>query len=106
MRIAVEVTPLILAVSVVVPDANPFASPRESIAATLLLDDVHETRLVTFQVDPSLNVPVALNCCAAPAVITLLDELIAMDTRVALVTVRDAVPICPAKTAEIVAFPG
>ena len=89
-----------------VPDARPVAIPCESMVATLLVEDVQTTVLVMPDVDPSLNVPVAVNCCDPPALIEALAGLMVIDTKVALVTVSEAVPTWPAKTAEIVAVPG
>ena len=105
VKTAVEFTPFMVAVMVLVPDAIPLATPRESMVATLLFEEVQTDVVVMPAVDPSLNVPVAANCCDAPVLIEALAGLTTTDTRVALVTVRDAVPTWPAKTAEIVALP-
>jgi len=51
-------------------------------------------------------VPVAVNCCEPPNPIAALAGVTAIDARVALVTLSVAVPICPAKAAEIVVAPG
>ena len=91
---------------VVVPEDTAFAIPCESMVATLLVEELQATVLVMPAVDPSLNVPVAVNCCDAPGAIDALGGVIAIETRVALVIVSDAVPTCPAKTAEIVTLPG
>jgi hypothetical protein len=44
--------------------ANPVAAP---IVANAAFDDFHVTLVVTFFVELSLYVPVAVNCCVAPA---------------------------------------
>ena len=40
--------------------------PLAVTVATVVLDDVHVTELVTFSVEPSDRVAVALNCADAP----------------------------------------
>jgi hypothetical protein len=65
-----EVTPFTLAVIDVMPIATPVANPR--VPAVLLIDakpvfdEAHVAVEVRFWVEPSLNVPVAVNCSVAP----------------------------------------
>src|ERR1700683_4524075 len=65
-----EVTPFTLALIDVIPTATPVANPR--VPAVLLIDakpafdEVHVAVEVRFWVEPSLNVPVAVNCSVAP----------------------------------------
>ena len=61
-----DVTPLIAAVICVVPPATPVARPDVEIAAVAVVPEFHVTAAVISVVDPSLNVPVAINCCVAP----------------------------------------
>ena len=53
---------------VALPADTPVANPLALIVATAVLDDVQVTWLVIFCVLPSEYVPVAVNCCVAPAV--------------------------------------
>ena len=68
-----EVTPFTLAVIDVIPTATPVANPR--VPAALLIDakpafdESHAAVEVRFWVEPSLNVPVAVNCSVAPMAI-------------------------------------
>jgi len=48
---------------VVVPADSAEAKPVELTVAATVLDDVQVTTFVMFDVNPPLNVPVALNCC-------------------------------------------
>lgn len=58
------------------------------------------------KVDPSLNVPTALNCCVDPRLMLALLGVTAIETSVALVTVSGAVPTFPANNAETTVLPG
>src|ERR1700674_3819390 len=49
------------------PKARVVARPAESIVTMLLSDELHLTVLVRSWVLPSLNVPVAVNCCCEPS---------------------------------------
>ena len=81
-------------------------APELLIIATPISDDVQVTCPVKLSVDPSLNVPVAVNCCGEPKVITGFMGLIAIELKVALDTVNEATPTCPANTAVTVTVPG
>jgi len=63
---ALPLTPLIVALIVADPAATAVASPPVLTVATDVLDDAHVADEVTSAVDPSLYVPVAVNCCVAP----------------------------------------
>jgi hypothetical protein len=45
-----------------VPAATPVARPELPIVATALLSEPHTTQLVRSWLEPSLKVPVAVNC--------------------------------------------
>jgi hypothetical protein len=49
-----------------VPTAAPVARPAAVIVAVAVFDELHVAVLVRFWVVPSLNVPVAVNCCVVP----------------------------------------
>ena len=48
---------------VAVPTESPEAKPVELTVAAAVLDDVHVTTLVMFELTPPVKVPVAVNCC-------------------------------------------
>ena len=48
-----------------VPAASSVARPAAVIVATVVVAEVHVTWLVRFCVVPSVNVPVAVNCCVS-----------------------------------------
>jgi hypothetical protein len=48
---------------VLFPANNPEAKPVELTVAATVLDDVHVTTFVMFEVNPPLKFPVAVNCC-------------------------------------------
>lgn len=102
----VPVTPFILAEIVVVPVPAVLANPVVEMVATFMSEEVHATWVVRSSVVPSLKLPVAVNCSELPRPKLGLLGVIVMDVRVALVTVSDAVPTCPAKSAVMVATPG
>ena len=56
-------------------------------------------------VEPSLNVPVAINCCFAPALTEALAGVIATDTSVPLPIVTLVVPVTPDAEADTVSLP-
>src|SRR5271167_2312160 len=102
------VEPLIapdVALIVEVPTPAPVASPDVLIVAMVLVPDDHVTLDVRFCVEPSLNVPVAVNCCVAPLVIEGFAGVTAIDCSVAAVTVRSVEPLIDDDVAEIVEVP-
>src|SRR5271167_2279075 len=94
-----------VAVMVEVPTPAPEASPDALIVAMVLVPDDHVTLEVRFCVVPSLNVPVAVNCCVAPLVIEGFAGVTAIDCSVAAVTVRSVEPLIDDDVAEIVEVP-
>lgn len=61
--------------------------------------------LVRFWVLPSVNVPVAVNCCTVPSATEVLLGVTAIEVNAAAVTVRLSVPVIDPKVAEIVTDP-
>ena len=83
------------------------ANPVLLIVATDKSEDDHDTPLVMSVTVPSLNKPVAENCCDDCAVeIVGLLGLISMEVRGELVMVTLVEPLTPSSLAEIVAEPG
>lgn len=64
--LALPLTPPIVAVMVVEPAASAVAMPEAVIFATFALASVQVADAVTSWEEPSLKVPVALNCSVAP----------------------------------------
>ena len=58
-----------LACTVVEPVPTEVAKPAVLMVATVRADELHVAVPVKFCVVPSLNVPVAVNCCVFPLVI-------------------------------------
>jgi hypothetical protein len=102
------VEPLIapdVALIVEVPTPAPVARPAALIVAVEVVPEDHVTVLVRFWVVPSLNVPVAVNCCVAPLAIEGFAGVTAIDCSVAAVTVRTVEPLIPPDVALIVEVP-
>jgi hypothetical protein len=93
-------------VTVVVPALKPVASPWELIVAWAGDDEVQTTMAEMSCVLESLNVPVAVNCFVVSGAIVEFVGVTAMETRLAPVTVREAVPLTEPEVAVIVAVPG
>ena len=75
VSIAVPLTPLMVAVRVVLPAALAVTRPLADIVATLVEELLQLAVVVTSPVEPSDQVPVALNCCvAAGAMVATLGE--------------------------------
>jgi len=81
-----------LAVIVVAPVPALVATPCLLITATLAFEEVQLTCVVRFCMVPSLKLPVAVNDAGAPKTMEELAGVIAIETRVAFVTVRLAEP--------------
>jgi hypothetical protein len=64
-----DVFPAAVAVMFVLPVATAVAKPLAAMVATLVLDDAQVTELVRSFVELSEYIPVAVNCCVAPAAI-------------------------------------
>jgi hypothetical protein len=111
-RCAVEtvrpVEPLIdpkVALMVVLPAATLEARPCALMVAAAALNDVQVTVVVMSWVLLSLKVPVAVNCLVVPTAVLEFAGVMAIDTRVAAVTVSDAVPLTVPDAAVIVVVP-
>jgi hypothetical protein len=94
-----------VAVIVEVPTPAPLASPAALIVAVEVVPELHVTVPVKFCVEPSLNVPVAVNCWVAPLVIDGFAGVTAIDCNVAAVTVRSVEPEIDDEVAVIVEVP-
>lgn len=107
VSVAVPLTPLREAVMAVEPVATAVAIPEELIVATAVFAEVQAAVVLTFPVEPSLYVAVAVNCCVAPVVRDADAGVIAMEERVgaAGVTVSMAVPVTPLMVAVRVVVP-
>jgi hypothetical protein len=75
------------------------------IVAAAVLDDAQVTVLVMFDVDPLLNVPVAVNCSVLPAATEEFAGVTAIEVSVAVlvVTLRLVDPEMPPLVAEMLA---
>ena len=93
-------TPMSVAVIVVVPDPPPFASPAALMVATLVFEDFHVTNVVRSAVDPFAKVAVAVNCCVPP---TLMVADAGDTVRVKVVSV--VIPVSPPEEALMVEAP-
>lgn len=90
---------------VVLPAATLVARPAAVIVAIDGLIDFHKTCCVMSWVELSLNVPVAVNCFAAPTGMVEFVGATASETSVAAVTVTDPVPLIPPAVAVTVDIP-
>jgi hypothetical protein len=95
-----------VALTVVVPAATPVASPDESMMAMAVEEDDQCTWVVTFSVEWSANVAMAVNGSVAPAGMLGSAGFTAIETRGAGLTVNTAVPSTPCNVAVIVDIPG
>jgi hypothetical protein len=94
-----------VAVIVEVPTPAPVASPDVLIVAVAVVPELQVTVDVRFCVEPSLNVPVAVNCWVAPLVIEGFAGVTAIDCSVAAVTVSTVEPLMDDDFAVIVEVP-
>jgi len=102
------VDPLIVpnaALIVVLPLATLDARPEALIVAAAGVEEVQTTDAETSWVLLSLKVPVAVNCFVELVGIVEFAGVTAMDTKVAAVTVKDAVPLTDPDVAVIVVVP-
>src|SRR5512146_1314034 len=88
-----------------VPAATPTARPDLPIVATELLSEPHTTPFVRSWLEPSLKIPVAVNCWNPPTGKVGRYGEIVMEPSVAEVTCREVVAFIPLKLAEIVVLP-
>ena len=93
----------------VVPEAFVVASPAWmgafAIVATDELVELQCEFIVTSCMVPSLNVPVAVNCCVEPVDTEGFTGLTAVLTSVPVPTVSVVVPVTPNAVAEMVTLP-
>jgi hypothetical protein len=94
-----------VALIVEAPTPVPVARPPAMIVAAAVFDELQVAVLVRFWVEPSLNVPVAVNCCAAPFTIEGFAGVTAIDCSVAAVTVSPVEPTMDDDVALIVDVP-
>src|ERR1700733_7231650 len=94
-----------VAVIVEVPTPAPVARPAALIVAVVVVPDDQLTFDVRLCVEPSLNVPVAVNCCVAPLPIDGFAGVTAIDCSVAAVTVSKVEPEIDDDVAVIVELP-
>jgi len=87
---ALPLIPAEAAVIVTVPRLRAVARPLTVIEAMLFFDELHVTVPVMTWVVPSEKVPVAANCSNVPSGIETFAGVTAIETRVALVTVKTA----------------
>lgn len=85
--------------------ANPAKVGAFAIVATLAEDELQWVVMVISCVVPSLNDPVAVNCCVLPSVTEGFAGVIAIDVNVPEPTVSVVVPVMPDAVAEIVTVP-
>jgi hypothetical protein len=98
-----------LTLIVVVPAAKVLANPAV-LGVSLMVATVGTVELqwplwVRFCVVPSENVPVAVNACVVPGAIAAVDGAIAIETRVAAVTVSGVDSLTEPEVAEMLAVP-
>src|ERR1700678_977327 len=94
-----------VAVIVEVPTPAPLARPVVLIVAVVVVPEDQVTLDVRFCVEPSLNVPVAVNCCVAPLAIDGFAGVTAIDCSVSAVTVSKVEPEIDDDVAVIVELP-
>jgi hypothetical protein len=104
-----DVTPPELAPIALLPVALVVANPETlgalATVATLADDELQCVVSVMSCVVPSLNDPVAVNCCVLPRVTVGFSGVTAMELSVPVPTVRVVVPVTPAALAETVTLP-
>ncbi len=71
----------------------PVASPVLLIVATLVFDELQVTELVRSPVLPSVNVPVAMNCCVVPSGIERLLGVTLMEASVGVLGLARLPPL-------------
>ena len=108
MSIVEPVTPSNVALIEDVPVASAGATPIDpdafEIVAVAVFAEAHVIWFVRFSVEPSANVPVAVNCCVSPLGTLGSAGAIAIDSSVG-VTESVVLPVIPSTVALIVALP-
>ena len=94
-----------VALMLAVPIATLCASPARLMVATATVSDDQLTVLLRFWVLPSVNVPVAVNCCVVPSASEGVAGVITNETSAAAVTVSVVDPVTVAEVAVMVAIP-
>ena len=94
-----------LAFTVDVPMPALVARPLASMLAVEVVFDDHATVPVRSCMLPSVNVPVAVNCCFVPSAIDGTGGVTAMDASAAAVTLNVVVPVTGPEVAVIFAEP-
>jgi hypothetical protein len=87
------------------PKSRPVPRPLTVIDTIPVSEELHVTELAMSCFVLSEKVPVAVNCCTVPSGIETLPGVTAIETRKALVTVKDAVPETLPDVAEMVVVP-
>jgi hypothetical protein len=90
---------------VVVPTARVEARPLAAMVAVVVLDDAQVAVEVRFCVEPSVYVPVAVNCCPTPLATLGFAGATATETSTGGSTVSPVVPVTPPDIAEMVVVP-
>ncbi len=85
--------------------ASPMVEPALLIVATVGVSELHCTVVVMFCVLPSVNVPVAVNCCVIPKGRAGIAGVTAIETNVAVVTVTVADPLIVPEVAVMLVLP-
>lgn len=93
------------AVIVVVPKFRAVAKPLAVIDATPVFEELHVDVPVMSCVDPSENVPIAVNCCSVPREIEGFTGVTAIEVTLALVTVSVAPEEMPDEVAVMAELP-
>jgi hypothetical protein len=88
------VIPVDAAVMTVVPGFTPVAIPVAAIVAAFGAEDAQVTPVDRVWLVPSLNVPVAVNCCVAPDAIDAPAGVTTIDCNVAAVPVPVRETVC------------
>lgn len=85
--------------------ARPATLGAFAIVATVATDELQWAFIETSCVVPSLNVPVAVNCCVLPDGTDVFAGVITIETSVPVLTVSVVVAFSPEAVAVIVAVP-
>jgi hypothetical protein len=101
VKVVLPVSPPELALIWDVPCAAPLARAPDVIGATVVFDDAQVAAPVRSVVDPSVYVPVALNCWVVPLAIDGFAGVTAIDTSAAGPTVRVVLLVSPPEVALI-----
>ena len=105
VRTVEPVTDLEVALMVAVPVAMLVARPVLLTVAVEVAFELHVAVEVRFCELPSVNVPVAVNCCVVPSEIDGLAGVTAIETNAAAVTVNVVLPAIEPEVAVILAEP-